>query len=671
VTAKSPTGPGARRRARPARPSLIASALAAILSAWAVGVSAVGVSETRLVADLPAAPALRLLEVTIRAGIIFLPLALLIAPALFLLTRIRVLPDAVRLGLPATAMLAPFVCAPPAVLLVGGEMDLSTAIGLAFAGLVTAVAAGAIVGRLGPRTVRVLMVLVVLAPGIVALVGPRGGHPPVPGRALPEAEGRRAVLLGLDGATWDIIDPMMKAGELPHLARLIESGVRAPLASLEPTLSNRVWTSAATGVVPERHGITNFFFDRRFIRVPTMWDRVHDAGGRVGLLEYLVTEPPFPFHGFVLPGWMAKRLTDTHPARLTPRLRVITALHHPWRSAWYLLRRDRVDRRLGERSRLQTHLAGTAFLFLHDRYRPDLSACIWYGTDQLGHKYWRYHDPESFGGPLPPEEMPFHETLRAYYRDADRQVGRVVDHLDDDRTLFLIMSDHGMGPMEAEEITGYLRGGAVLDALDLEGLLYVESPHSEMILNATLPGRVEDPHVAPEEHHAVIERAARAFREVVRIDTGEPVFDVALGDLTRGDLFVSVADAPGLDETTPLRVNGRRMPAEAIIQEVVVSGNHRLHGILVAHGRRIVRAGATLEDPVITDVAPTLLHALGLPVADDLDGRVLTEMFTYRWRNRHPVDTVPTYGTRDSIPAGPASPPDALVERLRSLGYIN
>ena len=127
-----------------------------------------------------------------------------------------------------------------------------------------------------------------------------------PGSPLQAAEGRRVVLLGMDGAVWSVIDDMRERGDLPNIDRLIARGVRAKLRSLEPTLSNRVWTSAITGVVPDRHGITDFFFDRRFIQVPTIWDLVHREGGRVGLYKFLVTDPPLPFNGFVMPGWLAQ-----------------------------------------------------------------------------------------------------------------------------------------------------------------------------------------------------------------------------------------------------------------------------------------------------------------------------------------------------------------------------
>ena len=72
------------------------------------------------------------------------------------------------------------------------------------------------------------------------------------------ATGTKALLIGLDGADWNIIDPLVEAGRLPNLARLARSGVRGRLHSITPMLSPVIWTSIATGVQPSRHGIIDF-----------------------------------------------------------------------------------------------------------------------------------------------------------------------------------------------------------------------------------------------------------------------------------------------------------------------------------------------------------------------------------------------------------------------------
>ena len=71
--------------------------------------------------------------------------------------------------------------------------------------------------------------------------------------------GRRPVfVVGLDAATFDLIQPFVDAGHMPTLARLMANGVRAPLRSTLPALTPPGWTSAATGRNPGKHNIINF-----------------------------------------------------------------------------------------------------------------------------------------------------------------------------------------------------------------------------------------------------------------------------------------------------------------------------------------------------------------------------------------------------------------------------
>ena len=74
----------------------------------------------------------------------------------------------------------------------------------------------------------------------------------------------RVLVVGLDGATNKLIDGLIEGGELPHLAALAREGVRASVRPERPILSPRIWTTFATGVAPQRHGVLDWV--RRYFR---------------------------------------------------------------------------------------------------------------------------------------------------------------------------------------------------------------------------------------------------------------------------------------------------------------------------------------------------------------------------------------------------------------------
>ncbi len=97
---------------------------------------------------------------------------------------------------------------------------------------------------------------------------------------------------------------------------------------------------------------------------------------------------------------------------------------------------------------------------------------------------------------------------------------------------------------------------------------------------------------------------------------------------------------------------------------------HGPDGILIACGPAI-SFGATLEDPSVYDITPTLLALAGIPVADDMEGRVLEEMIRPDFLERHPIRTTPTYETQVHTTEFKRSQVEGeLYEKLKALGYV-
>ncbi len=115
----------------------------------------------------------------------------------------------------------------------------------------------------------------------------------------------KSVAIGLDGAAWHLLDPMLGAGAMPRLAALKAKGAWGTLTSTIPTYTPPAWTSAATGVNPGRHGIYGFVAGNAqserqelvhsgMIKAPAIWEIANEQGARAGIYNLPLTYPPRP-----------------------------------------------------------------------------------------------------------------------------------------------------------------------------------------------------------------------------------------------------------------------------------------------------------------------------------------------------------------------------------------
>jgi len=250
----------------------------------------------------------------------------------------------------------------------------------------------------------------------------------------------RVLVIGLDGADWGILGPLMERGELPNLADLCERGASGPLQSTFPPITTSGWVALATGLDPGGTGILQFrrFDFRRFDGYdPHMVDS-GDVQGRtwlermpedsVSCVGLPLTYPAFPIPGVLVAGQPRPHLAQTPVVPDSWRMRlpewpsVPAGGHHHsnLRGAESCQRWDR------------HHVELTRALL---RQRDDeLTLCVLSGTDHAAHLFWGDHRA---GRPLG-------SALRVQYRLADELVGDLLAEVDDD-TDVLVVSDHGFG----------------------------------------------------------------------------------------------------------------------------------------------------------------------------------------------------------------------------------
>jgi predicted AlkP superfamily phosphohydrolase/phosphomutase len=512
----------------------------------------------------------------------------------------------------------------------------------------------------------------------------------------------KVLVLGLDGATWDILEPLLDEGILPNLAGLRGKGASGTLCSVFPPLSPVAWTAVMTGKNSGKHGVFEFLeYGRdplrtrvnssRSIRADLLWEIASRQGKRTVAAGVPMSYPPRPangFPGFYLGDFLSpeKAVDFTSDPALFAELERAVGPYRPWSTAIHDGGNEAkvID---DLTSFLDQHLK--AVLFLMEKCDWDLFIFDLMATDRLGHELWHAWDlthraalgREDELGALRPRLIEFWKTL-------DRGVGAIEAKLSEDASL-LLMSDHGFGPIEwyvnfnvwlleagfialedslyvKQKHWCYRRGvtpewfygvmrrlglanhrvsrfrGKQRSALDRLGeSIFLSRRHidwsrtrafsqgnfGQIFIN--LKGRQPQGCVEPADAGSLRRDLKDALKEIIHPETGEPlVARVYEGEeLYHGphthlapDLTVVLTDwryrTIGLHDFTTHKV---------ISPAFGPTGDHRMEGIVIGVGPSFLPGASPLGADLL-DIAPTVLHLLGVPVPADMDGRVLTEM---------------------------------------------
>jgi predicted AlkP superfamily phosphohydrolase/phosphomutase len=270
---------------------------------------------------------------------------------------------------------------------------------------------------------------------------------------------RRVVVVGLDGATLDLIEPWAAEGHLLNMARILREGASARVGGLTPPIAAPAWSSFATGVNPGVHGV----YDRiarvpgsyRFapvtasdLRVPTLYDALSAAGRRVLLVNVPMTYPPPQINGYVISGSPAPSLE----ANISEPPGALEEARRASGDYWLNLEPGEAAGERGGAAFLDrlyrcTVLRMTAFEHLRKRESWDFAMVVFSGTDWVSRAMWKYMDPTH---PLhdPAAPAAFQTAIRDQYFGMDRYVGRLMEIGEDDTTI-VVMSVYGLGPLHA------------------------------------------------------------------------------------------------------------------------------------------------------------------------------------------------------------------------------
>lgn len=540
------------------------------------------------------------------------------------------------------------------------------------------------------------------------------------------------LVIGLDGGEWDVINPLIREGELPNIAQLKQEGISGPLESVTPPVSPPAWNSIQTGTNPGKHGIFDFTtFENDYTRRSTnssergaapFWEVLNDEGTTTGLFKIPFTYPPDNVDGFMITGFPTPRIVDDYatPESLVERIGPVESLFEDKS----LIRNGEVEefkRNLLQVAERQTDL----FLNLLREYDTQFSMMVYDGSDRIQHFFWKYFD-ESHPRYNPDSSLV--GAIEEYYKTVDHEIGRLLNEVDEDCDV-VILSDHGFGPLSSDiyidewlEEEGFLTRGSVSgqkvtanllattfdvgwEAIKRANLaravksmlpsswfefgsnLQVQSHHdvvwedtkafftalSGQALYVNVSDRFMKGTVPRERYNEVIEELRESLVSIRHPESGEKL----VKDVIRSDEEFegwNLHRAPDLIVRTVPECTLRGGHSDSLLKSSTQkaqdrSGDHRKDGIFIANGRSF--ATGTAPSLSVLDIAPMLLYLHDCPIPVTIDGSVIEDVFSSTIVDKKDVQTTDQYGQSESSGRQWSEEEEKeLEQRLNDMGYL-
>jgi predicted AlkP superfamily phosphohydrolase/phosphomutase len=522
---------------------------------------------------------------------------------------------------------------------------------------------------------------------------------------------QKVCIIGLDGATWNVMMPLINAGKLPNIAALMQNGTYGNLKSMQIPLSPIIWTSIATGKVQEKHGIEGFIAklpdeydvipvtsDLR--RTKAIWNILSEYKKTVGVISWWVTRPPEDVTGFMVSdGFRMHRFSS--PSTITEKYEATFKNSDQWAlqalkeytpvsydssfMAHYAMNSPEFIRNFALHETLKflqkDYYTMTAIKALYPKYSPDFFGCYFTSIDCVSHLTWRYYEPysmnEIYHTPAQ-DQQTMGSVIPRTYMKMDQYIGEIVKLLPKE-TIVMVVSDHGFEARSSESVAkwtdlnklinmlGYLSyrpGSTDFDWSKTKVYEIQDLFRPKRVLYINLKGR-EPQGLVEKNQLAALRKEVQSRLMAIKTKSGKQLFlSVTINDkqatLTdtktkkmlednyfqwnayTGDLFAEMNKELGPDEV--LIIDGKEVPINLILAPNPQSGDHKQNGIMIMAGGPIKKKNI-VHDAEYLDITPTALYLMGLPVAADMDGKVLNSAIEETYLKEHPILRINTYET--------------------------
>lgn len=490
---------------------------------------------------------------------------------------------------------------------------------------------------------------------------------------------RKVFVLGLDGATFDLLKPLIAKGLLPNLKKLMEKGTHGPLKSSIPPVTYPAWKCYSTGKNPGKLGAATWFlFDKAqrkvslvnssTVSVPEIWDIIGRFNLKSIVMNMPLTYPPKKINGVMVSGFdTPDSVCFSYPQEIMKELSENLGDYKPWYNLRYVfLTKDPLTT---FKKTIQNRFSAMEYLYKNkewDFFHGTIFLC-----DVVQHFFWT--------------DM---NSLSEIWTAIDQGIGRLLRDIQNmnNTTVFLI-SDHGFGKVESilhfdrwliEE--GYSKTKGLFRNLFRQTKTKIDSVIYSMFKFLYSFGFDSNNKVLFNIVFKMLIWSAKLFgrKSPVYLEW-KKLKAYALMDSVCAQIYINDDQANTASEREnfkkelqsrlkntvdiPLRVfdkhelykgnHLRHYPSIMILPEsykhlirdthfvdesafsakqgkyISWSGTHRENGIFIAIGPAI-KANKLIHEANILDLAPTILHILGVPIPRDMDGKVLKNIFIPR-----------------------------------------